>query len=265
VEVTATTAPKTSTVEAITNPKTVSVSLTKSTPGPPGVQGPAGPQGDPGPAGADGAVGPQGPQGIQGPAGADGADGADGKTVLNGAGAPAGGTGVDGDFYIDTTNDDIYGPKTGGAWGSPTSLIGPPGSTVASGVSYDNSTSGLAATDVQAAIDELAGGSGYSGGTWAAASGYHANLSGAVESRKDSEGRIWLKGTVSASGSITAGTTLFTLADAPAAARRIICPVYLSSYWTSGIFQVDSSGNVTFTNNSANGHEYHYNDNAFES
>jgi hypothetical protein len=52
----------------------------------------------------------------------------DGKTVLNGSGAPSAGIGTDGDFYIDTTNDDIYGPKTAGAWGSPTSLIGPPGS-----------------------------------------------------------------------------------------------------------------------------------------
>ncbi len=37
-----------------------------------------------------------------------------GFTVLSGTGAPAGGLGVDGDFYIDTTNHVIYGPKTGG-------------------------------------------------------------------------------------------------------------------------------------------------------
>lgn len=56
-----------------------------------------------------------------------GAPGADGSTVLNGTGAPGGGLGADGDFYIDTAADDIYGPKTGGAWGGPTSLIGPQG------------------------------------------------------------------------------------------------------------------------------------------
>lgn len=72
-------------------------------------------------------AGGAGGAGTPGPPGADGADGADGKTVLNGSGAPGGGVGVDGDFYIDTAADAIYGPKTGGAWGSPTSLIGPPG------------------------------------------------------------------------------------------------------------------------------------------
>jgi hypothetical protein len=59
--------------------------------------------------------------------GGTGAPGADGKTVRNGVGAPSNGLGVDGDFYIDTQADTIYGPKTSGAWGSPTSLVGPPG------------------------------------------------------------------------------------------------------------------------------------------
>ncbi|HBL23904.1 MAG TPA: hypothetical protein DDZ40_07270 [Deltaproteobacteria bacterium] len=56
-----------------------------------------------------------------------GLTGTDGKTVLNGSGAPGAGFGVNGDFYIDTSNSDIYGPKTGGAWGSQTSLVGPTG------------------------------------------------------------------------------------------------------------------------------------------
>lgn len=54
-------------------------------------------------------------------------DGADGRTVLNGSGAPDVGDGIDGDFYIDTDEWDIYGPKAGGAWGSATSLVGPQG------------------------------------------------------------------------------------------------------------------------------------------
>jgi hypothetical protein len=57
---------------------------------------------------------------LSGPAGADG------KTILNGAGAP-GAIGTLGDFYLDTTASDLYGPLTGGGWGSPTSLIGPAG------------------------------------------------------------------------------------------------------------------------------------------
>jgi hypothetical protein len=53
--------------------------------------------------------------------------GADGKTLLNGSGAPSAGLGINGDFYIDTTSDEIYGPKTAGAWGAATSIIGPTG------------------------------------------------------------------------------------------------------------------------------------------
>jgi hypothetical protein len=52
-----------------------------------------------------------------------------GNVVLNGAGAPSAGTGANGDFYINTSNYDIYGPKTAGAWGSATSLVGPTGPT----------------------------------------------------------------------------------------------------------------------------------------
>lgn len=60
-----------------------------------------------------------GPMGPMGPAGADG------QTVLNGAGAPGGGLGVDGDFYIDTAADFLYGPKAGGVWPAGVSLVGP--------------------------------------------------------------------------------------------------------------------------------------------
>lgn len=55
------------------------------------------------------------------------------RTILNGSGAPSSGIGGNGDFYIDTANSNIYGPKTAGAWGSPTSLIGPAGATGATG------------------------------------------------------------------------------------------------------------------------------------
>ena len=102
---------------------TLRVNLT----GPTGATGPTGSTGPQGPPGADGAAGATGPTGATGPAGADG------KTVRNGTGAPAGGLGVDGDFYIDTTADAIYGPKTAGAWGSSTPLVGPQGPAGADG------------------------------------------------------------------------------------------------------------------------------------
>jgi hypothetical protein len=60
------------------------------------------------------------------------ATGADGKTVRSGSGAPAAELGIDGDFYIDTTAHALYGPKTTGAWGSATSIVGPQGESTAS-------------------------------------------------------------------------------------------------------------------------------------
>jgi hypothetical protein len=71
--------------------------------------------------------------GATGSTGGAGSAGADGKTVRNGAGAPSGGLGADGDFYVNTTATTIYGPKTSGAWGSATALIGATGSPGADG------------------------------------------------------------------------------------------------------------------------------------
>jgi Collagen triple helix repeat (20 copies) len=95
-----------------------------------------GPQGLIGPAGPAGATGPQGPkgdtgaQGLPGLQGAPGPVGTDGNTVLRGTGAPDNTVGHDGDFYIDTAADMLYGPKASGAWpATGTSLVGPKGDT----------------------------------------------------------------------------------------------------------------------------------------
>jgi hypothetical protein len=58
-------------------------------------------------------LGDAGPAGATGATGANGADGADGNTVLYGTLAPTT-EGVDGDFYIRTSTNYIYGPKSGG-------------------------------------------------------------------------------------------------------------------------------------------------------
>lgn len=47
-------------------------------------------------------------------------------TVLNGSGVPSAGVGSDGDFYIDTLNKNIHGPKDT-TWPSGVSLVGPQG------------------------------------------------------------------------------------------------------------------------------------------
>ena len=94
--------------------------------GPAGASGPMGPLGPQGPQGPPGSQGQQGSQGIQGPTGPSGSPG-DVNTILNGSGPPSSGTGENGDFYIDTDSDEIYGPKTGGDWGDPTGIAGVPG------------------------------------------------------------------------------------------------------------------------------------------
>jgi collagen type VII alpha len=78
-------------------------------------------KGDPGTAGKDGRDGTDGQPGTPGTAGTDG------RTVWSGFAAPADTLGVDGDFYIDATAHEVYGPKTAGAWGAGTPLVGPKG------------------------------------------------------------------------------------------------------------------------------------------
>ena len=53
--------------------------------------------------------------------------------ILSGVGAPTADLGTVGDFYLDSSSHQIYGPKTLVGWGSPTSLIGPRGDTGATG------------------------------------------------------------------------------------------------------------------------------------
>lgn len=96
-----------------------------------------------GPQGIQGIQGLQGIQGIPGTPGADGANGAPGSVWYSGAGAPGAGLGLNGDFYLNTTNGDVY-EKAGGAWGVITNITGPTGAAGADGLSivwhgaYDN-------------------------------------------------------------------------------------------------------------------------------
>jgi hypothetical protein len=95
--------------------------------GPQGIQGPTGAQGAQGATGVQGPQGPAGtPSSVPGPAGPQGVPG---NTVLYGAADPVAGTGIDGNFYINTTTHFMFGPKAAGAWPAGTSLVGPTGPT----------------------------------------------------------------------------------------------------------------------------------------
>jgi hypothetical protein len=54
-------------------------------------------------------------------------------TLLHGSGAPSALLGANGSYYIDDGAHTVYGPKTGGVWGSPFSMVGPTGATGATG------------------------------------------------------------------------------------------------------------------------------------
>lgn len=154
--------------------------------GPAGPTGPQGPKGDPGEAGADGAQGPQGPEGPagptgpkgdpgqDGPAGPAGADGAPGKdATINGVNALTiqGGTRVkatqQGNTLTLDTPDAVTVPGGGtmqmgeslgdGPYTIEVTEDGEGGGLSAEQVGYSNTGSGLEATNVQEAIDELAG------------------------------------------------------------------------------------------------------------
>jgi hypothetical protein len=71
-----------------------------------------------------------------------------GVVVLSGAGAPAPGLGADGDYYLDAAGRAIYGPKSGGGWGSAWALSGPPGSETAYSTTTQQSTASTAFEDV---------------------------------------------------------------------------------------------------------------------
>lgn len=86
-------------------------------------------------------------KGAKGDTGDAGAAGADGRTILSGTIPPLSGQGVDGDFYIDTANKLIYGPKTGGAWGAGVSIVGPTGAAGADGADGTNGTNGTDGVD----------------------------------------------------------------------------------------------------------------------
>ena len=56
--------------------------------------------------------------------GTSGPQGPRGTGLLNGVGEPSPSLGILGDFYLNTSNMNLYGPKTGSGWGSPTDLVG---------------------------------------------------------------------------------------------------------------------------------------------
>lgn len=133
--------------------------------------GPQGPQGIQGVQGSPGATGSTGSTGATGSAGSTGSTGPAGNAVLSGSGAPSGGTGNNGDFYIDTSVYNIYGPKAGGVWGSSHSLVGPPGSGSGDMLRANNLSDVISASTALSNLGGLAKAGGTMTGTLALVTG----------------------------------------------------------------------------------------------
>jgi collagen triple helix repeat protein len=117
--------------------------------GPTGATGATGATGPTGAVGATGATGTRGLTGPTGPAGGTGATGPNGNTILNGVVDPGPSDGSNGDFYINTASQKIFGPKAAGTWPSgvpyaagPTGPTGPTGGNGPTGATGPNGPTG---------------------------------------------------------------------------------------------------------------------------
>lgn len=173
----------------------------------------------------------------QGSGGTDGTNGTDGKTVRNGSGVPSISLGVDGDFYIDISTWDIYGPRAAGLWGSGTSLVGPQGVQGAAGA-----TGATGAT----------GGQGMQGNTGATGSTGAQGIQGAT-------GNTGATGAIGPAGPSPSGAANLVLAtpdgsSGVAALRSIvstdlpsplIVPTIQGSSSSGGNFNIKTTSNAT--------------------
>ncbi len=115
------------------------------------------------------------------------------NTILSGPGVPTKTVGIDGDFYIDTKNADLYGPKTKGVWKVTTSLKQAPAKSV------------VTANAVPGAIGDKGekGDKGATGSTGATGSNGATGPAGAVGA-KGSDGAPGAAGFSGAAGSVGA-------------------------------------------------------------
>ena len=92
------------------------------------LKGTDGEKGEKGNDGAKGEKGEKGEKGNDGAKGEKGEKGNDGTQIIPGIGAPTPNLGNNGDWYIDTKNKKLYGPKTQNGWGNEAILLGNGGS-----------------------------------------------------------------------------------------------------------------------------------------
>ena len=200
------------------------------------------------------------------------------NTILSGAGVPSKTLGINGDFYIDTKNLNLYGPKTKGVWKITTSLksrevpvvaniigeSGAMGQTGAKGATGDKGATGAIGPQGIAGVQGLTGligTTGLAGAVGAAGSPGVAGAKGDTGSQgiqgakgdTGSQGIQGIKGDAGATGG--KGDTGLTGAQGDAgisAAKFVTVPQTILATGADGgnssnvFFTADSSGNYTF-------------------
>jgi len=188
------------------------------------------------------------------------------NTILNGVGVPAKTIGINGDFYIDTKNLNLYGPKTKGAWKAGTSLKqtdtksittingevgatgekgaegdrGEKGATGSTGATGSAGLPGAAGVAGAKGNDGATGGVGISGATGSSGPAGVAGPAGAA----GSQGAQGVKGDAGTAGAAgAAGVSISKFASVP----NISLVTATDGNSNSGtFFTADSSGNYTF-------------------
>jgi hypothetical protein len=200
------------------------------------------------------------------------------NTILSGAGVPSKTLGINGDFYIDTKNLNLYGPKTKGVWKITTSLksrevpvvanvigeSGAMGQTGAKGATGDKGATGATGPQGIAGVQGLTGLIGTTGFTGAAGTPGVAGAKGdtGLTGAKGDTGLTGSKGDTGLTGSKgdTGGTGSkgdTGLAGAPGAAgisvaKFVTVPSATLAITTGGnstshiFFTADTGGNYTF-------------------
>lgn len=149
---------------------------------------------------AEGTVGLTGPRGERGE---------NGFTIHSGEGIPSSGLGVNEDYYVDKSSHLVYGPKTGGAWGSGTNLIGERGEKGLTGAEGQKGVTGAKGEVGAAGSQGIEGSKGSTGGTGVAGSSGEKGATGSAgatgergeKGEKGSQGVEGAKGSTGSGGS----------------------------------------------------------------
>lgn len=144
-----------------------------------------------------------------GSVGPKGERGENGNSVRSGSGIPSSELGVNGDYYVNTAARTMYGPKSGGTWGTATSLVGERGEvglTGAEGLKGSTGATGLTGSTGPTGVEGPRGLKGDVGATGAAGTTGAPGSTGSTgeKGEKGEKGSTGSEGAKGSTGSIGA-------------------------------------------------------------